>query len=131
MRFVDTSFWVALRFARDQNHEPAVALWREEREPLVTTNHILGETWTFLNRRVGHDVAWPFIEAAQSSARLAILHVDEGVERAAWEWLRRHNERPYSFVDATSLLTMRQLRLSEALAFDGGFSAEGFTELRP
>ncbi|MGH2926619.1 MAG: type II toxin-antitoxin system toxin 23S rRNA-specific endonuclease VapC20, partial [Solirubrobacteraceae bacterium] len=48
----------------------------------------------------------------------------------AWEWLRRHDEREYSFVDATSFALMRQLRLREALAFDGDFSAAGFVEVR-
>ena len=130
MRFVDTSFWVALRFVRDQNHASASRLWRDTTEPLLTTNHVLGETWTFLNRRVGHDQAWPFVEAALKSPRLAAVHVDEEVERAAWEWLHRHDERVYSFVDVTSFLTMRRFRVIEALAFDGDFSAAGFTEVR-
>jgi predicted nucleic acid-binding protein len=42
----------------------------------------------------------------------------------------RHDERKYSFVDATSFALMRALRLREALAFDGDFSAAGFNELR-
>jgi predicted nucleic acid-binding protein len=46
-------------------------------------------------------------------------------------WLRRHDERPYSFVDATSFQVMRERRLREALAFDQDFTAAGFTELRP
>lgn len=57
--------------------------------------------------------------------------VDETAEEAAWAWLRRHDERVYSFVDATSFAMMRQLRISEALAFDGDFSAAGFVEARP
>jgi predicted nucleic acid-binding protein len=34
------------------------------------------------------------------------------------------------FVDATSFAIMRALRIREALAFDGDFSAAGFVELR-
>ena len=45
--------------------------------------------------------------------------------------LRRHDERVYSFVDATSFAVMRQLGITEALAFDGDFSAAGFIEVRP
>lgn len=62
---------------------------------------------------------------------LAIQHVDEVIEREAWRWLERHDERPYSFVDATSFAVMRRLRVREALAFDDDFSAAGFVELRP
>jgi predicted nucleic acid-binding protein len=33
-------------------------------------------------------------------------------------------------VDATSFATMRLLRVTDALAFDGDFSAAGFIEMR-
>jgi hypothetical protein len=46
-------------------------------------------------------------------------------------WLRHHDERPCSFVDATSFALMRSLGIREALAFDGVFAAAGFVELRP
>ena len=131
MRFVDTSFWVALQFQRDQRHEAARALWQTRTRPLVTTNHVLGETWTFLRRRLGHSEARAFVDRAMQSPSLTIRHVDEATEQEAWEWLHRHDERAYSFVDATSFAVMRRLRLREALAFDGDFAAAGFTELRP
>ena len=131
MRFVDTSFWVALQLARDQHHETARELWRTVKTPLFTTNHVVGETWTFLGRRVGHAAALRFLEAVMGSPRMAIDHVNEAVEREAWDWLRRHDERPYSFVDATSFATMRRRRVSEALTFDGDFEAAGFVEVRP
>ncbi len=57
--------------------------------------------------------------------------VDEALESEAWRWLRRHDERAYSFVDATSYAAMRHRRIREALASDGDFSAAGFIELRP
>ena len=52
------------------------------------------------------------------------------MEAEAFEWLRRHDERAYSFVDATSFALMRRQRVAEALAFDGDFSAAGFVEVR-
>ncbi len=131
MKFVDTSFWVALQLARDEHHPAARALWQSAGAPLLTTNHVVGETWTFLRRRAGHTAAWRFVDAVTRSPRLAIEHVSEAVESEAWEWLQRHDERPYSFVDATSFASMRRRRLTEALAFDGDFRAAGFVELRP
>ncbi len=56
--------------------------------------------------------------------------VDEELEAEAWAWLRVHDERPYSFVDATSFVLMRRKRITDALAFDGAFAAAGFNELR-
>ena len=63
--------------------------------------------------------------------RLNVVFVSEDLESQALRWLRRHDERPYSFVDATSFALMRSLRIKEALAFDGDFTAAGFVELRP
>ena len=131
MRFVGTSFWVALQFRRDQHHDVARVLWRDSTQALLTTNHVLGETWTFLGRRAGHAAAQIFVDAAAQSGRLTIHHVDEHAEAEAWDWLRRHDERPYSFVDATSFVTMRRFRLTEAFAFDDDFAAAGFVEVRP
>lgn len=130
MKFVDTSYWVALRLRRDANHETAVRLWASG-QAILTTNHVVGETWTFLRRRDGHTSAVAFLDAAEATNWLTVVHVDEATEREARAWLRRHDERVYSFVDATSFAVMRQERLGEALAFDGDFSAAGFVEVRP
>ena len=61
----------------------------------------------------------------------SIRHLDERLEQEAWRWLARHDEREYSFVDATSFAAMRRLPVREALAFGGDFAAAGFVELRP
>lgn len=131
MRFVDTPFWVALRFKRDERHPPARQLWEAGTGALLTTNLILGETWTFLRRKAGHRQAMQFYDAATRLANLTVRMVDEVTEAESWRWLRRHDERPYSFVDSTSFATMRKLRLREALSFDGDFAAAGFIEVRP
>lgn len=131
MRFVDTSFFVALRFRRDGRHPAAKAIWEAGAGPLLSTDLVLGETWTFLARRAGHRRAVEFLEAASELPQLTVRHVDEDLVTEAWRWLRRHDERPYSLVDATSFALMRRLRIREALAFDGDFSAAGFIEVRP
>jgi uncharacterized protein len=130
VRFVDTSYWVALRLRRDANHETAVQLWAPGR-PMLTTNHVIGEAWTFLRRRDGHASAVSFLDAVEAASWLTVAHVEEATEREARAWLRRHDERAYSFVDATSFAIMRRERIREALAFDGDFSAAGFVEARP
>ncbi|HEX9548371.1 MAG TPA: PIN domain-containing protein [Acidimicrobiales bacterium] len=131
MIFVDTSFWVAVHNRRDNRHEEATPLMRRhERSQLVTTNHIRGEAWTFLRRRENHTRAVGFLDALDQSARLRLVTVTKEAEERALAWLRRHDEREYSFVDATSFMVMQSLRIREALAFDGDFTAAGFHELR-
>jgi predicted nucleic acid-binding protein len=129
--FVDSSFWVALGRPRDARHAEAVALLKKyELSTLATSNHVRGETWTFLRRRAGHRTAVDFLNRVDRTPRARVLFVSEPIERQALRWLRRHDEREYSFVDATSFALMRSLRIREALAFDGDFSAAGFVELR-
>ncbi len=131
MIFVDTSFWVALRNRRDPHHEEAADLLEAHGSvPLVTSNHVLGETWTYLRRKAGHPAAVEFIDAVRSSPRARVVFVTEQLEDEAIRWLRRHDEREYSFVDATSFALMRSLRMRRAMAFDGDFTAAGFVELR-
>ena len=129
---MDTSFWVAVGFRRDAHHEEARAIWESEGSGgLLTSNHVVGETWTFMRRRAGHRAAVDFVDRVERSRRVGVVRVDEAVEKEAFEWLRRHDERVYSFVDATSFALMRRQRLTEALAFDSDFSAAGFVEVRP
>jgi predicted nucleic acid-binding protein len=130
--FVDTSFWAALTGKADQRHGDAVQLFeRYGAQPLVTSNQVRGETWTLLRRRRGHRDAVAFLELVEQSARLSIVSVPAELEQEALRWLRRHDEREYSFVDATSFALMRSLKIRDALTFDGDFAAAGFTELRP
>jgi uncharacterized protein len=131
--FADSSFLVAYLIERDQNHAAASALYRQVSDRrIVTTNHVRGETWTWLVSRSRHRTAVAFLDSVESAAsHTDVDRVPAELEDEALDWLRRHDEREYSFVDATSFAYMRRRRITEALAFDGDFAAAGFTELRP
>ena len=111
VRFVDTSYWVALGFGVMRTTASPCACGHPA-SAMLTTNQVVGETWTFLRRRDGHPRLSP--SSTRSSGRwLTVVHVDEAIEREARAWLRRHDERVYSFVDATSFAVMRRERLRE------------------
>lgn len=131
MKFVDTSFWIALQTRRDDNHAAAHDLAQRGLGPLLTTNHVVGETWTMTRRMRGHAGAVEAIRMLRAVPALTVLHVEPSLERDAWRWLDRRDEREYSFVDASSFAVMRRHRIREAYAFDGDFSAAGFVEMRP
>ena len=102
-------------------------------EQILTTNLVAGETWTFLRRKDSHRTAIAFIDrldTLREAQRLVVHRVTEGQEESAWDWLRKHDERVYSYVDATSFRVMRDRRLREALAFDQDFTAAGFVEVQ-
>lgn len=98
---------------------------------LITSTLVLGETWTFLRRRAGHSRATTWLDGVRGRDVALVERITEDLEDEAWAWLRAHDERPYSFVDATSFALMRKLRITDALAFGDDFAAAGFTELRP
>ena len=132
MIFVDTSFLYAGIAPDDAQHAAALGLRdRFATERLVTTNHIRGEAWTLTRRRKGHREAATLLEALERQERIEVAHLEAELERQALDWLRSHDEREYSFVDATSFAFMRANGITEALAFDGDFAAAGFVELRP
>lgn len=132
MIFVDTSFWVGLHNGRDHRHPDAAALLEQHAgAPLLTTDQVRGETWTFLRRRGGHRAAVAFLDVLDASPRVSVEPVTAEDQDLALAWLRQHDEREYSFVDATSFAVMRRRRLRDAFAFDGDFAAAGFVELRP
>lgn len=133
MIFADTSFFVAGNDDRDRHYREALELLRKFSERrIVTTNHVRGETWTTLRRKLWHGRAVEFLDGVgKRGQRAEVALVSEQLEDEALLWLRQHDEREYSFVDATSFAFMRARGIEEALAFDGDFAAAGFTELRP
>ncbi len=136
MKFADTSWWVAWSLPDDRHHSDALVVleYLGSAEQVLTTNLVVGETWTYLRRKDGHRGAIAFLDRVGilgEQTRLVVQRVTVAQEEKAWAWLRKHDERAYSFVDATSFQVMRERRLREALAFDQDFSAAGFIELQP
>jgi uncharacterized protein len=136
VKFADTSWWVAWTLPDDGRHSDSLAVLAQlgRNEQVLTTNLVIGETWTFLRRKDGHRSAVAFLDrvaALEEQAKLMVHRVTKEQEEKAWRWLRRHDERSYSFVDATSFEVMRDRRLREGLAFEQDFAAAGFIELQP
>jgi predicted nucleic acid-binding protein len=65
-----------------------------------------------------------------SSPRLRVVQVADSLEAAALTWLRSHDEREYSFVDATSFAVMRSWASTEPSPSTGDFTSAGLVELR-
>ncbi|MEX0972689.1 MAG: type II toxin-antitoxin system VapC family toxin [Solirubrobacterales bacterium] len=133
MIFIDTSFLIAGFDERDPFHREATLLARQlAGRRIVASNHVRGESWTWFRRKRWHRKAVEFLDSLRAGAsNVRVDFISEDIEADALDWLRRHDEREYSFVDATSFAYMRAKGIREALAFDGDFAAAGFTELRP
>ncbi len=130
--FVDTSAWYALADTFDINHALAagsfpglVARYRE----ILSTNHVIGETYTLIRSRLGRAAAWQFLRSTRRSPSFRGIFVSEGQEEEAYSLLERYSDQAFSFVDATSFIVMKDQGISIGFAFDRHFAAAGFTVL--
>lgn len=127
--FIDTSAWYALADAGDVNHARskiflpnALADYRD----LITTNHVVGETYTLLLYRLGHAVALGFISNIRKSLRLKNVFVSWETEMKAYTLLQRYPDQSFSFIDGTSFAVMKEQGISDCFAFDKHFAIAGF-----
>jgi|SRR5579859_8083814 len=98
----------------------------DRNQRLVTSNHVIGETYTLLRMRLGHAAAQGFLRRSRASARTQRVFVPEAWEEEAEVVLARFADQDFSFVDATSFIVMRNLRLRTAFAFDRHFAVAGY-----
>ena len=127
--FVDTSAWLALASAGDQDHPAARKAFAElvaRDERLVTTSYVLAETMGLIQHRLG----WKPLELFAAMAQTCeVTWVDGARHRAAEDLLFQRRKRRVNIVDAASFTVMRELGLETAFAFDADFAREGFQVL--
>lgn len=130
--FVDTGAWFALQVADDRYHTRAKEIFPDllkRFQAFVTTNHVIGETYTLLRTTRGYAHARRFLEILDRSPRLERYFVSLDLEREAIALLHRYSDHPFSFVDGTSFVVMRKERIQCAFAFDAHFSIAGFVRV--
>ncbi len=130
--FVDTGAWFAVQAIDDSHHEVShrtLSSLVHAATVLVTSNLVVGETYTLLRLSKGYHEAKRFLDTLQQSTKLERLFISEAIERGAYEILHRFADHPFSFVDATSFALMRQQRIRYAFAFDSHFRTAGFTRI--
>jgi len=130
--FVDTGAWVALQVSDDEHHQVATETIPHLMvgcKGLVTSNLVVGETYTLLRMAKGYPAAKRFLEKLAQSARLERAFISEGLERQAYQILHRYAEHPFSYVDAASFALMRHEGIRHAFAFDVHFATAGFTRI--
>jgi len=130
--FIDTGAWFAVQSPDDEHHADAAQVFRtllDSQRVLVTTNHVIGETYTLLRVVCGHREAVKFLDTVGETSRLQRVFVTEEVETKAYRLLRRYSDQDFSFVDATSFAIMRGEGIRYAFAFDRHFTTAGFLRI--
>ncbi len=125
--FIDTSAICAALYLRDERSEAAGKAWSElsgRNEALVTTNYVLLEALSLLQRRLGHQVVRDF--QTDFVPLLQVTWVDAVLHKRAVAAFLTAGRRDLSLVDCVSFEVMRQLSLDTAFAFDEHFRQQGF-----
>lgn len=128
MILVDASAWVALFLPGDSHHHSAQLEWdrlRASNESLVTTDHLIDETLTVMERRLERGSAIQAGEFILSSAVVNRLPITEQMFEAAWALYRSPEGAGLSFTDCTSVAAMRAAGTSAIFTFDRGFRKAG------
>jgi predicted nucleic acid-binding protein len=89
-------------------------------EPLVTTDHVLVETWTLLRWRIHREAAEAFWEGLRSVAFLEA--VGEADLEVAWRIGRDFSDQDFSLVDRTSFAVMVRTGIERVASFDPDFA---------
>ena len=130
--FVDTSGVLATLNARDEEHPRASSGFQallEADEPLVSTNYVVLETVSLLQRRLGLEAVRTF---ENDILPLLELHwVDPEIHRVAMTALLKAGRRRLSLVDCTSFEVMRRRKVTHAFALDPHFGEHGFEQVPP
>jgi len=122
--FVDTSIWYAAADSGDRSNSSAKTILTGG-EALVTSDHVLVETWSLLHHKLGRNVAERFWDALRSGIA-AIEAVGPADLEAAWEIGVSWRDQDFSIVDRTSFAVMRRLGIERAASLDEDFAVFRF-----
>jgi predicted nucleic acid-binding protein len=122
--FVDTSVWYAAADSSDSGNARAKAILSAG-EPLVTSDHVLVETWVLVRYRLGRRAAERFWEGLRSGVA-AVETVGPADLEAAWAIGVSYRDQDFSIVDRTSFAVMLRLGIDRAASFDDDFAIYRF-----
>jgi predicted nucleic acid-binding protein len=118
--FVDTSVWYAAADSTDAGNSRAKAILAAD-EPLVTSDHVLVETWTLLRWRIRRQAAERFWDGLRSGVA-SVEPVGVADLETAWQIGISYRDQDFSLVDRTSFAVMRRLGIDRVASFDDDFA---------
>ena len=122
--FVDTSIWYAAADSSDRSNARSKTTLKSG-ETLVTSDHVLVETWTLLHQKLERKASEGFWEGLRSGIALieAVTLADLEV---AWDIGVSWRDQDFSIVDRTSFAVMRRLGIDRVASLDAHFAVFRF-----
>lgn len=118
--FVDTSAWYAAADAGDASNARMKHVLSTA-GALLTTDHVLAETWLLLRHRLGRSAANRFWDALRSSG-VTLECVTPADLEAAYATGVVFADQDWSVADRTSFAVMERLRLERVATLDSDFA---------
>ncbi len=118
--YVDTSAWVALADSAEASHDRVAAALRDRPGCLVTSDHVLHETWMVMRFRHGFKPAGRLVDSIRGGiarievSGLADLEVAAAIGAA-------FPDQHFSLSDRTSWAVMERLGIHDAVSLDSDF----------
>jgi len=122
--FVDTSAFYAAADSGDRVHDRARAALTED-ERLLTSDHVLLETWILLDARLGREAARTFWSAIRDGVAEVVAVGAADLERA-WQIAGDFPDQAFSLVDMTSFAVMERLGVARVATFDRHFAVHRY-----
>ncbi|MGH2557204.1 MAG: type II toxin-antitoxin system VapC family toxin [Actinomycetota bacterium] len=122
--FVDTSAWYAAADAGDRSNERAREILSSG-ESLVTTDHVLVESWLLLRHRL-HPAAADRFWAGLREGVASIVAVGLADLEVAWAIRKAFPDQDFSIIDLTSFAAMQRVGVYRVATFDSDFAVFRF-----
>lgn len=122
--FVDTSAFYAAADSGDHSHTRATEVLGAANS-LITSDHVLVESWILIRARGGRTAAERFWDAVRGGLA-TVETVLPGDLDAAWRIGEAFPDQDFSIVDRTSFAVMERLGVTSAASFDDHFSIYRF-----
>ena len=119
--FVDASMWYAAADSSDRSNSLAKEILSSG-EPLVTSDHVLVETWRLIRHRIGRLASERFWQSLRDGAAIIEAVGAADLEEAAWQIGLGYRNQDFSIVDRTSFAVMRRLGIERAASLDNDFA---------
>ena len=132
--FFDTSFWIALMYLKDEEHQKSEQFFYsilETNISLFTTIDVVSETITTLRyiRRIGYHLAKRFIEEIKPQL-LVRYPTKNDYQRVQELYLKYAKDKEISFCDLVSFVIVKErLHNIPCLSFDYDFKKLGLNVL--
>ena len=118
--FVDTSAWVSMADRSEASHQRVADVLRDRQGALLTTDHILQETWAVMRYRHGRHPADDLVNAIRKGIALLESSSLADLETAA-AIAGAFPDQDFSLADRTSWAVMERLGIGQAVSLDRDF----------